>query len=51
MDLPPRCPLCHAEMRGDLDAGITPGDRLADHLTDEHDVFSHLMKKGLSGGV
>ena len=44
-----RCPYCFKAFEGDLEAGIQPGDELVDHLTDEHDVFSAPVEKGLYG--
>lgn len=51
MEPTPRCPLCYKRMVGDVDAGIAPGDRLADHLTDVHDAFSPYLKAGVIGDV
>lgn len=43
-----RCPICYHKCPGDVDADISPGDQLADHLTDNH---NSVLSKHLSEGV
>jgi len=48
-----RCPICYEEFEGEITAdgrrNISPGDQLADHLTDDHQsVQSKHLSKGVS---